>query len=140
MSAVPVILLVEDDFEHLRLTRYIFRTRNVPGEIHVVRDGEEALDFLLRRGAYADPSASPRPHLIMLDLNIPRVNGRDVLRWIKADTALQDIPVIVLSSSDRDEDIRFATESGAVAYISKATGFERLSEELAAVHTYARYP
>lgn len=139
MSADPVILLVEDDYEHLRLTRYIFRTRNVPGDIRVVRDGEEALDFLLRRGAYADPAASPRPHLIMLDLNIPRVNGRDVLRWIKADADLRSIPVIVLSSSDRDEDIRFATEAGAVAYISKAAGFERLSEDLAAVHMYARH-
>jgi two-component system response regulator len=138
VSSAPIILLVEDDFEHLRLTRYILRTRNVPGTLHVVRDGQEALDFLYRRGAFADPAPAPRPHLIVLDLNIPRVNGREVLQTIKTDEGLREIPVVVVSSSDREEDIAFALRTGAAAYISKAAGFERLSAELGTIHTYAR--
>ena len=140
MSGEPVLLLVEDDFEHLRLTRYIFRTRNIPGVVHVTRDGQEALDFLYHRGVHRDAGKAPRPDLILLDLNIPRVNGREVLRIIKADPGLREIPVIVLSSSDREEDVLFARATGAAAYISKAAGFEQLAEELAGIHAHLPPP
>jgi CheY-like chemotaxis protein len=138
MTGIPTILLVEDNFEHLRLTRYILRTQNVPGDVRVVRDGQEAVDYLHRRGQYADEASSPRPQLILLDLNIPRIDGKEVLRIIKTDPELKDIPVIVVSSSDREEDIRYAHETGATAYISKSGGFDKLSEALASVHTFAR--
>lgn len=132
------ILIVEDNFEHLRLTKYILSRNNVPGELYVVRDGQEAIDYLLRRNKFMDESLSPRPHLILLDLNIPRIDGKEVLRIIKSEDALRDIPVVVVSSSDREEDVRYARETGAVAYISKSAGFEKLNSELATVHQFAR--
>jgi CheY-like chemotaxis protein len=138
MENPGIILLVEDNFEHLRLTQYILRTQNVPGDIRVVRDGQEAVDYLFRRNKYADPQTSPRPHLVLLDLNIPRIDGKEVLRIIKSDPGLKDIPVIVVSSSDRQEDIQYARETGATAYISKSGGFDKLSEALASIYTLAR--
>ncbi len=132
------ILLVEDNYEHLRLTKYILKSEQVPGEVHVVRDGQEALDYLFGRNAFADKKRFPRPDLIMLDLNMPRIDGKEVLRTIKGDADLKDIPVIVVSSSDREEDEHFARKNGAAAYISKSSGFENLKQALSTVHTYAR--
>ncbi len=137
MSPDLNILLVEDNFEHLRLTKYILRTNNVPGNIFVVRDGQEAVDFLYRRNQYTDPIRYPRPNLVLLDLNIPRIDGKEVLRIIKADQSLKDIPVVIVSSSDREEDVRYAHETGAAAYISKSGGFEKLNVALASIHNYA---
>lgn len=124
------ILLVEDNFEHLRLTKYILKQNGVEGDLFVVRDGEEAMDFLYRRNKYSNAEKNPRPSLVLLDLNIPRVNGKELLRIIKADGTLKDIPVVVVSSSDRPEDVAFAEQHGATAYISKASGFEALKAAL----------
>lgn len=132
------ILLVEDNFEHLRLTRYILKTQNVPGELFVVRDGQEALDFLYQRNQFSDITKYIRPHLVLLDLNIPRIDGKEVLKTIKNDATLKEIPVVVVSSSDREEDVKFAYDTGAVAYISKSSGFEVLKSALSIIHTYAR--
>lgn len=131
------ILLVEDNFEHLRLTKYILRHNNVPGEVYVVRDGQEALDYLYNRNQFADPVANPRPHLVLLDLNIPRISGREILKTIKEDKRLRQITVVVLSSSDREEDVAQAYELGASAYISKSAGFERLNEALSTIHLFS---
>ncbi|MBI4534674.1 MAG: response regulator [Ignavibacteriae bacterium] len=131
------ILLVEDNFEHLRLTKYILKRNNVPGEVYVVRDGQEAVDFLYHRNQFHDTDAWPRPHLVLLDLNIPRIDGKEVLRIMKEDRSLNDIPVIVVSSSDRDEDVSFAYQLGASAYISKSDGFEMLSQALSSIHRFA---
>jgi CheY-like chemotaxis protein len=131
------ILLVEDNFEHLRLTRYILRHNNVPGELYVVRDGQEAIDYLYNRHQFADRVANPRPQLVLLDLNIPKINGKEVLKQIKEDESLRDISVVVLSSSDREEDVSYAYAHGAAAYISKSAGFERLNEALSSIHTFA---
>jgi two-component system response regulator len=131
------ILLVEDNFEHLRLTRYILQRNNVPGDVYVVRDGQEAIDFLYQRNNFSNADQCPRPHLILLDLNIPRIDGKEVLRTIKSDKSLADIPVVVVSSSDREEDINYAYEKGASAYISKSGGFEHLNKALAVIHTFA---
>ncbi|HXG00709.1 MAG TPA: response regulator [Bacteroidota bacterium] len=131
------ILLVEDNFEHLRLTKYILRHNNVPGEVYVVRDGQEALDYLYNRNQFADPVANPKPHLVLLDLNIPRISGKEVLKTIKADPQLKHIAVVVLSSSDREEDIAQAYDLGAAAYISKAAGFESLNEALSKITSFS---
>jgi CheY-like chemotaxis protein len=130
------ILLVEDDLEHLQLTKYILARNHVPGEVIVVRDGQEAIDFLYKRNKYSDPS-SPTPNLVLLDLNIPRIDGKEVLRIMKQDINLRDIPVVVVSSSNRQEDIAFATQVGASGYISKSGGFDKLNEALASVHLLA---
>ena len=131
------ILLVEDNFEHLRLTKYILRHNNVPGEVYVVRDGQEAIDYLYNRNQFSDVAANPRPHLVLLDLNIPRVDGKEVLRTIKSDDLLKEISVVILSSSDREEDVSYSYEHGAAAYISKSAGFDRLNEALSSVHKFA---
>lgn len=131
------ILLVEDNFEHLRLTRYILRQNNVPGEVYVVRDGQEALDYLYNRNQFSDPIANPRPHLVLLDLNIPRISGKEVLKAIKTDPQLKHIVVVVLSSSDREEDITQAYDLGAAGYISKSAGFESLNEALSRLASFS---
>lgn len=127
------ILLVEDNYEHLRLTRYILRDQKIHAQVYVVRDGQEAIDYLYRQKEFADVEKSPRPQLVLLDLNIPCVNGKELLRVMKADRALKEIPVVVMSSSDCVEDVAFADEMGAVAYISKSDGFEQLTEALASI-------
>jgi len=137
MSEQLKILLVEDNFEHLKLTKYILRNNNVPGDVYVVRDGQEAIDYLFHRERFSNTTSSPRPNLVLLDLNLPRVDGKEVLRIIKNDKALKDIPVIVVSSSDREEDIKYANQMGAVAYISKSGGFEQLNRAIASIHTLA---
>jgi CheY-like chemotaxis protein len=130
------ILLVEDNYEHLNLTKYILRDNNVPGDVYVVRDGQEAIDYLYRRNQFADTASSPRPSVVLLDLNLPRVDGKEVLKIIKSDSILKDIPVIVVSSSDREEDVSYASQMGAAAYISKSGGFEQLSKAIASIQTY----
>jgi CheY-like chemotaxis protein len=132
------ILLVEDNFEHLRLTKYILEKSKVPGEVYVVRDGQEAMDYLYQRNGFADAGAYPRPDLVLLDFNIPRIDGKEVLRAMKADEQLREIPVVVVSSSNRQEDISYAREMGASEYISKSAGFEQLSEALSDISRFAR--
>ena len=137
MAALLKILVVEDNREHLELTAYILKKNNVPGEVFVVRDGQEAIDFLYRRNKFAEPAACPRPNLVLLDLNIPRVSGREVLRIMKSDEGLKDIPVVVVSTSNHEEDIAYARRFGASAYITKSGGFEQLTAALAGIHLLA---
>jgi CheY-like chemotaxis protein len=130
------ILLVEDNFEHLNLTKYLLRDNEVPGDVYVVRDGQEAIDYLYHRNRFSDLVRSPRPNVVLLDLNLPRIDGKEVLRLIKSDSRLKDIPVIVVSSSDREEDVQYASQMGAAAYISKSCGFEQLSKAIASLRTF----
>jgi chemotaxis family two-component system response regulator Rcp1 len=116
-SVTPIqVLLVEDNPGDVRLTREAFKDAKVHLEMHVVSDGVEAIDFLNRRGEYAD---SPRPDLILLDLNLPRKDGRDVLAEIKADMSLMMIPVVILTTSASDVDIESSYMLHANCYISK---------------------
>ncbi len=130
MPTVLTILIVEDNVAHERLTRYILKRQNIPANYEVVQDGQEALDYLQRRGRYAEPASSPRPDLILLDLNLPKRDGREVLKLIKQDAGLRDIPVIVVSTSDRLEDVTYSYQTGAAAYISKSAGFDLLVTQL----------
>jgi CheY-like chemotaxis protein len=129
------ILLVEDNYEHLTLTKYILNRNGVNGDVFVVRDGQEAMDYLYKKNKFSAGGAA-RPSLVLLDLNIPRVNGKELLKLIKADSSLRDIPVVIVSSSDRPEDVQFARENGASAYISKGAGFEELTAALKNLHQY----
>lgn len=110
------ILLVEDNPGDVRLTQEAFKEGRVHNEMHVVRDGEEALDFLHRRGEYGE---APRPDLILLDLNLPKIDGIEVLEEIKENSALKRIPVIVLTSSSAEEDILRSYELYSNAYLTK---------------------
>jgi CheY-like chemotaxis protein len=131
------ILIVEDNLSHQKITEYVLKKNNVGARIRVVRDGQEILDYLFRRGAYTDDVQYPMPQLILLDLNLPKHDGREVLKLIKNDPNLKSIPVVIVSTSDREEDVVYARENGAAAYISKASGFDKFNAELGAVLQFA---
>jgi CheY-like chemotaxis protein len=116
------VLLVEDDPGDELMTREAFEENKVRNNLHVARDGEEALDFLNRRGEYAD---APRPDLVLLDLNLPKFDGRQVLAEIKADEDLRTIPVVVLTTSGAEEDILRSYQLHANAYVTKPVDFNR---------------
>ena len=116
------VLLVEDDPGDELMTREAFEENKVRNNLHVARDGEQALDFLNRRGEYAD---APRPDLVLLDLNLPKFDGRQVLAEIKADENLRTIPVVVLTTSGAEEDILRSYQLHANAYVTKPVDFAR---------------
>ncbi len=116
------ILMVEDNPGDVRLTQEALREFKVWSNLSVVEDGVAALDFLRRQPPHTD---APRPHLILLDLNLPRMDGREVLARIKADDALKSIPVVVLTTSQAEEDIARAYNLNANCYISKPVDFEQ---------------
>ncbi|RCG31388.1 response regulator [Sphaerisporangium album] len=116
------VLLVEDDPGDVLLTREAFEHNKVQNKLHVVSDGEQALAFLRREGPYAD---APRPDLILLDLNLPRKDGREVLEDIKADAGLRSIPVVVLTTSEAEEDILRSYRLHANAYVAKPVDFDQ---------------
>ncbi|MBN2307347.1 MAG: response regulator [Candidatus Hydrogenedentes bacterium] len=114
-----VILLVEDDPGDQELTRRAIEACRLRNELRIVRDGEEALEYLLRTGRYEDATTAPRPDLVLLDLNLPRVNGREVLRRMRDDPYLRRIPVVVLTTSHEEEDVIKSYELGSNSYITK---------------------
>jgi CheY-like chemotaxis protein len=116
------VLLIEDDDGDVLMTREAFEHHKIRNNLHVVQDGEEALQFLHREGPYAD---APRPGLILLDLNLPRRDGREVLAELKADPQLRVIPVVVLTTSEAEEDILRSYSLHANAYVSKPVDFDR---------------
>ncbi len=116
------ILLVEDNPADVRLTIEVFKDSRITNHISVVTDGEEALAFLRKRGKYVD---EPRPDLVLLDLNLPKKDGREVLGEIKAAPELKTIPVIVLTTSDADQDVWKAYDSGVNSYITKPVDLEQ---------------
>jgi CheY-like chemotaxis protein len=116
------VLLVEDDDGDVLMTREAFEHHKIRNKLHVVQDGDEALQFLHREGSYAD---APRPGLILLDLNLPRRDGREVLAELKADPELRVIPVVVLTTSEAEEDILRSYALHANAYVSKPVDFDR---------------
>ncbi|MEV7085164.1 response regulator [Streptomyces sp. NPDC093085] len=121
--AEPIeVLLVEDDAGDELMTREAFEDNKIRNTLHVVRDGEEALDFLYRRGAH---SGAPRPDLILLDLNLPKYDGRQVLQQIKTDPELALIPVVVLTTSSAEEDILRSYKLHANAYVTKPVDLDQ---------------
>ncbi|MEV1121737.1 response regulator [Actinosynnema sp. NPDC049800] len=119
------VLLVEDDPGDALMTQEAFEHHKIRNQLHVVRDGVEALEFLRRQGPYED---APRPGLILLDLNLPKMDGREVLAEIKADEALRPIPVVVLTTSEAEEDILRSYNLHANAYVTKPVDFDRFIE------------
>jgi two-component system, chemotaxis family, response regulator Rcp1 len=122
-STRPVqILIVEDNPADARLVREVMRDSKVLNEIHWVPDGVEALAFLRTQGKYAN---APRPNLIFLDLNMPRKDGREVLREVKADDGLKRIPIVVMTSSQAEEDVARAYDQHANCYVRKPIDFDQ---------------
>jgi CheY-like chemotaxis protein len=128
------ILLVEDNPDHAELTQRALEAGNVVNRIVWVQDGEEALDFLYRRGAWA--GGAPRPGLILLDVKLPKVDGRKVLGRIKEDPDLQRIPVVMLTTSEREDEVSDAYRSGANSWVTKPVQFTEFMEKVKALKLY----
>ena len=130
------ILLADDDEEDRAMTISALRERRVANEIRCVGDGAELADYLFHRGRYANPEDAPTPGLILLDLNMPKKDGREALREIKADPDLRRIPIIVLTTSKAEEDIYRTYDLGANSFITKPVTFDGL---VAAMEAFSRY-
>jgi CheY-like chemotaxis protein len=124
-ARVVHVLLVEDDPGDVLMTREAFEHHKIRNQLHVVNDGEQAMQFLRQLGEYAD---APRPGLILLDLNLPRRDGLEVLAELKADPGLRVIPVVILTTSQAEEDILRSYALHANAYVSKPVDFERFMD------------
>jgi two-component system, response regulator len=127
------ILLVEDNDAHAELVIRGMRDQQVANKIHHVSDGEQALDYLFQRGAFADLGKNPRPNFVLLDLRLPRVDGLEVLKIIKTTPALLRIPVVILTSSDAESDIAKSYDYHANSYVVKPLDFKtftRLMKDL----------
>ncbi len=139
MSRPPkpiTILMADDDADDRLMTREAFEASRLVNDLRFVHDGEELMDYLKRRGKYGDPADSPRPGLILLDLNMPRKDGREALREIKADPALKYIRVVVLTTSKAEEDIFRTYDLSAASYITKPVTFDALVEVVKALGKY----
>ena len=131
-----VILMADDDSDDRLLTKRALEASRDVNDLRFVEDGEELMDYLLQRGGYADPDAAPRPGLILLDLNMPRKDGREALAEIKKNPALHRIPVVVMTTSKAEEDVLRSYDLGANSYITKPVTFERLVDLMKTLGTY----
>jgi two-component system response regulator len=127
------ILLVEDSPADILLTREAFEQNKIVNAIHITEDGVQAMDFLYQRGTFA---SAPRPDLILLDLNLPRKNGREVLAEIKADPDLKKIPIVVLTTSSAEEDILKAYDLNANCYVVKPVGFDNFMKAMQSIRHF----
>jgi two-component system, response regulator len=130
------ILLVEDNQKDIELTLHVFRRENSSNIIQVVRDGEEALEFLFCRGSYSNRSFDRPPKLVVLDLKLPKVDGLEVLRTIKSDIRTRAIPVTILTSSNEDRDLVDGYKLGVNSYIQKPVDFNQFRETIKQLRLY----
>ncbi len=134
---VPItMLLADDNLADCLLVKKALERSRLANVLFIVHDGEELLDYLYRRGPYAPPVVAPRPGVILLDLNMPRMDGREALAHIKGDPALCRIPVVVLTASRADEDRYRIDDLGANAFITKPVTLERLVTAVSSLGSY----
>lgn len=130
------ILMADDDEDDCMLAREALAESRLANELHIVNDGEELMDYLHHRGLYANKSRAPRPGLILLDLNMPKKDGREALREIKADPHLRKIPIVILTTSKAEEDIYSSYDLGANSFIIKPVTFATLVEIMKTIGKY----
>ena len=130
------ILMADDDPEDRMLAKEAMEMARLANDLRFVEDGEELMDYLYRRRRYADLTDSPRPGLILLDLNMPRLDGREALNEIKADPVLRRIPIVVLTTSKAEEDIFRTYDLGASSFVTKPVTFEGLVTVMQAIKMY----
>jgi CheY-like chemotaxis protein len=136
-DARPItILIADDDPDDRLLAQHALEKSRLANDLRFVEDGEELVDYLRRRGKYVDPATSPRPGLILLDLNMPRKDGREVLKEIKGDPRLKDIPVVVLTTSKAEEDVARTYSLGVNSYITKPVKFSALVKVMKTLGKY----
>ncbi len=131
-----VLVMVDDDEDDCLLVEAALYEAYLKCDFHCVKDGLQMLDYLNRRGPYNGSDSSPRPDLILLDLNLPRMSGREVLQKLKADQRFRSIPVIILTTSSQEEDIAFCYDAGANTYIIKEPSFAGLLAAIKVVKEY----
>jgi CheY-like chemotaxis protein len=130
------ILMADDDEDDILLTQKALKKGKLLNNLISVRDGEELLDYLQRRGEYSDASQAPRPGIILLDLNMPKKDGREALKEIKTDPELREIPVVVFTTSKAEEDIYRSYKLGVNSFITKPVTFDSLIEVMQTLGKY----
>lgn len=130
------ILLVEDNPSDLELTRHALQTSNLANRLQVARDGEEALDFLLCRGPFCDRDLASGPRIVLLDLKLPKLDGLEVLRALRADPRTKHLPVVVLTSSDQESDLIESYKLGTNSYLVKPVDFEEFTQAVTQLGMY----
>ena len=136
MGKMMTILLVEDNPDHAELTMKTLSGGKLLNQVFWVQDGAEALDYLWRRNGYADPEKSPRPGLILLDIKLPKVDGIEVLKQIKSDETLRRIPTVMLTTSERDEEMIKSYGLGANSFVTKPVNFGAFVETIKQIELY----
>lgn len=137
LDAKPaVILLVEDDPGDQELTLRAFEESKLKNELHIVEDGEEAINYLLRQGKYVDPASSPKPDLILLDLNLPKMDGRQVLERIRHEPELRRMAVVVLTTSRQEQDIIRSYDLGCNSFITKPVDMVQFAKVIESLEQY----
>jgi CheY-like chemotaxis protein len=124
MSECPIILLAEDDNDYVFLIKKVFAKAHIPNPVHVVWNGEEVISYLKGEGKYSNRDEYPLPDILLLDLKMPRVNGFEVLHWIRQQPGLSRLRILVLTSSDQMRDVNQAYELGANSFLVKPIDFE----------------
>jgi len=136
LSERSAILLVEDNEDDEELTLTAFKNNHIANEVIVVRDGAEALDFLFRQGKFSGRSCATDPRLVLLDLKLPKINGLEVLKELRRNDATKYLPVVVLTTSNQDEDILGSYQLGANSFIRKPVEFRKFSEAIGQLGMY----
>ena len=131
-----IILMADDDEDDILLTQKALQKGKLLNTLYSVKDGEELLEYLLHRGAYSDESQFPRPGIILLDLNMPKKDGREALKEIKSHPELQEIPIVVFTTSKAEEDIYRTYKLGVNSFITKPVTFDNLIETMQALGRY----
>jgi CheY-like chemotaxis protein len=131
-----VVLMAEDNEHDIVATKRAWKKNNILNPLRIVNDGEECLDYLYQRGQYSAPDAAPKPGLLLLDLNMPKIDGLEVLKQIRAEPQLHRLPVVILTTSQLEEDRLRSYDLGANAYIRKPVGFEAFCEALTTINLF----
>ncbi|NOY85426.1 MAG: response regulator [Nitrospirae bacterium] len=128
--------MAEDNKHDIIATRRAWQENKIANTLYVVNDGEECLDYLYQRGKYSDPKSAPQPGILLLDINMPKMNGHEVLDQIRGEPKFCNLPVIILTTSKAEEDRVRSYDLGATAYIKKPVGFENLSHAVKTINLF----
>ena len=131
-----VVLMAEDDEHDIVATKRAWKKHNIANPLYVVNDGEECLDFLHRRGKYIDPAKSPRPGILLLDIKMPKMDGLAVLKYVRQDVEFCRLPIIILTTSKREEDQLKSYDFGANAFVVKPVGFDNFSQAVRTINLF----
>ena len=131
-----VVLMAEDNEHDVLATRRAWKKHNIANPLHVVRDGKECLDYLYQRGKYSEPGTAPRPGILLLDIRMPRMDGLAVLKHIREDEKLRRLPVVILTTSQEEEDRLKSYDLGANAYVTKPVGFRNFADAVRTINLF----